>query len=158
MNCEICDKRVQALVKIRLEGAVMNVCEACAKFGQRIETPKSVLSVSGGAVVFAPKRREAELSKEDIVENYAPLVKSAREKKGWTQEQLAREIQEKEFLIHRIEQGRMQPTIELAKKLQRQLGIRLITMVTDENVETGGISGSAKPTLGDYIKIKKKGN
>lgn len=156
MNCEICDKRVPQLVKIRLEGAIMNVCESCAKLGQRIETPKSVLSVSGGAVIFAPKRREAELSKEDIVENYALLVKSAREKRGWTQEQLAREILEKEFLIQRIEQGRMQPTIELAKKLQRALGIQLITMVADEKVDVGGVSGSSKSTLWDYIKIKKK--
>lgn len=146
MNCEICDKRASNLVKIRLEGATMTVCESCAKLGERISAPP----------VFASRReKEPEFSKEDIVENYATLVKSAREKKGWTQEQLAREIQEKEFLIHRIEQARMPPTIFLAKKLQRALGIQLITMVTQEKVELGK-SQSAGFTLGDLIKVKKR--
>ena len=146
MNCEICDKRASNLIKIRLEGAVMNVCESCAKLGERVSAPP----------VFAARReKEPEFSKEDIVENYASLVKSAREKHAWTQEQLAREIQEKEFLIHRIEQGRMQPTIFLAKKLQRTLGIQLITMVAQEKVELGK-SQSAGFTLGDLIKVKKK--
>ncbi len=146
MNCEICDKRTTTPIKIRLEGATMTVCESCAKLGERISIPP----------VFQPKyARESDLSKEDIVENYASLVKSAREKKGWIQEQLAREIQEKEFIIHRIEQGRMQPTIFLAKKLQRILGIQLIIMVAQEKVELGK-SQSVGFTLGDLIKVKKK--
>ncbi len=125
MNCEICDKRASNLVKIRLEGATMTVCESCAKLGERVSAPH----------VFASRReKDPEFSKEDIVQNYASLVKNAREKKGWTQEQLARELLEKEFLIQRIEQGRMQPTIFLAKKLQRALGIQLITMVAEEKV------------------------
>ncbi len=144
MNCEICDKRTTNPVKIRLEGAVMNACESCAKLGERISSPP----------IFASKR-EFELSKEEIVENYSSLVKSAREKRGMTQEQLAREILEKEFIIQRIEQGRMPPTIGLAKKLQRALGIQLITMVAQEKVELGSAKSSGF-TLGDLIKIKKK--
>ncbi len=125
----------------------MTVCESCAKLGERVLAPP----------VFAPRReKEPEFSKEDIVENCASLVKNAREKRKMTQEQLALEIQEKEFIIHRIEQGRMQPTIFLAKKLQRALGIQLITMVAQEKVEVDKISGSSTSTLGDYIKIKKK--
>lgn len=147
MNCEICDKRVPNLVKIRLEGATMTVCESCAKLGERVSVPP----------VFAPRReKEIEFSKEDIVRNYASLVKSAREKKGWTQEQLARELLEKEFLIQRIEQGRMQPTIFLAKKLQRALGMQLITMVVQDKVEVDKISGSSTSTLGDFFAVRKK--
>lgn len=147
MNCEICEKRASNLVKIRLEGATMNVCESCAKLGERVSAPP----------VFAQRReKELEFSKEDIVPNYASLVKNAREKKGWTQEQLAREILEKEFLIQRIEQGRMQPTIFLAKKLQRALGIQLITMVAEEKVDVGGARNTSGFTLADMIKVKKK--
>ncbi|MBU4246207.1 multiprotein bridging factor aMBF1 [archaeon] len=146
MNCEICDKRASNIVKIRLEGAVMNVCESCAKLGERIITPP----------VFAPRHEKViDFSKEDIVENYASLVKNARERKGWTQEHLAREIQEKEFLIPRIEQGRMQPTIFLAKKLQHALGIQLIAMVAQGKVELEKLQSSGF-TLGDLIKVKKK--
>ena len=124
----------------------MSVCESCAKLGERVSVPP----------VFADRReKEIEFSKEEIVENYAAIVKNAREKKNWTQEHLAREIQEKEFIIHRIEQARMQPAIVLAKKLQRALGIQLITMVAQEKVELGK-SQSAGFTLGDIIKIKKK--
>ena len=146
MNCEICDKRAPNLVKIRLEGAVLSVCESCAKLGERVSAPP----------VFASRgEREFGLSKEEIVENYAALVKSAREKKAWTQEQLAREILEKEFIIHRIEQGRMPPAIELAKKLQRALGIQLITMVAQEKVEIGKFQSSSA-TLGDFFAVRKK--
>ncbi|VVB59135.1 Helix-turn-helix [uncultured archaeon] len=146
MNCEICDKRTTNPVKIRLEGAVMNVCESCAKLGERV-SPMPVFS--------SRREKEFEMSKEEIVEDYSSLVKSAREKKGWTQEQLAREILEKEFIIQRIEQGRMPPTIVLAKKLQRALGIHLITMVAQEKVELGKSQDSGF-TLGDLIKVKKK--
>lgn len=147
MNCEICDKRAPNPVKIRLEGATMTVCESCAKLGERVSLPP----------VFAQRReKELEFSKEDIVRNYASLVKNAREKRGMTQEQLAREILEKEFLIQRIEQGRMQPTIILAKKLQRALGIQLITMAAQENVAVGGALNTSGATLGDFIKVKKK--
>lgn len=145
MNCEICGKRTQNPVKIRLEGATMNVCESCAKLGERVSP-----------VFIATKhRKEFEMPKEEIVGNYASLVKSAREKRAWTQEQLAREIQEKEFIIHRIEQARMPPAIPLAKKLQRALGIQLTTMVAEGKVDLGK-SQSAGFTLGDLIKVKKK--
>jgi len=156
MNCEICDKRMQNPVRIKLEGAVVNVCESCAKLGEKIEMPKSVASMSDKAVIFAPKHRELELSREDIVENYAILVKNARERHGLTQEALASKILEKEFIIHRIEQNRMQPTIEIAKKLQRALGIQLITMVAENSVETGGSLDASGATLADFIKVKKK--
>lgn len=117
MNCEICGRRAANPVKIRLEGAVMSVCESCAKLGKRVSAPP---------VFILGKKKEYELAKEEIARNYASLVKNAREKKAWTQGQLAREVLEKEFIIHRIEQGRMAPTIELAKKLERALGIKLI--------------------------------
>ena len=156
MNCEVCDKRTQDPVKIKLEGAIMNVCESCAKLGQKIEMPKSVASMSDRAVVFAPKRREAELSREDIVENYAALVKNARERHNLTQEALASKILEKEFIIHRIEQNRMQPTIEIAKKLQRALGIQLITMVAENNANVESSIDTSGATLADFIKVRKK--
>ncbi len=147
MNCEICDRRTPNPVKIKLEGAVLSVCESCTKLGKRVSAPP----------VFIPgQRKEYELPKEEIARNYASLVKSAREKKTWTQEQLAREVLEKEFIIHRIEQSRMQPTIELAKKLGRALGIKLIEIAAQEKVEKGGMSDSSATTLGDFFAVRKK--
>lgn len=152
----MCGRSARNPVKIRLEGAALSVCESCAKFGHIIEIPKSVVSISGGAVIFQSKRREPQIiPKEEIAANCAALVKNAREKKGITQEELARRIPEKESVIHRIEQGRMLPDIALAKKLERALGIRLITMAAEERRELGK-SGASGLTLGDLMAAKKK--
>lgn len=156
MNCEICGKSLKSLSRIKLEGAVMQVCEKCSGLGQKIETPKSVDRILGNKVVFVPKRREFEISKESVVENYAALVKAARERRGLTQEQLARNILEKDFIIHRIEQARMQPTIEIARKLQRALGIQLITMAAEEKADAYTVDGQSGATIADFIKVKKK--
>ena len=76
---------------------------------------------------------------------------------GLKQEDLAKEIAEKESVIHWLETGRHEPSLELARKLEKFLGIRLIDEA-EEGTGGGIISAESKGkyTLGDFIKIKKR--
>jgi len=98
----------------------------------------------------------------DIVDDFGEKVRKAREAKGWTITQLAEKIKEPENVIRRIEQGKLRPTIELAKKLEEVLGVKLLIPLAEESVknEQAKIAANTKvekyPTLGEVVKVKVK--
>lgn len=67
----------------------------------------------------------------DLIENYGEIIRNARIKMGISQEELAKQISEKLTIIKKIEQGSFKPPIELARKLEKFLKIKII-----EKVET----------------------
>ncbi len=74
---------------------------------------------------------------------------------GWTQKDLARTINEKESVIHRIETGHMSPSPKLARKLESVLNVKLLEKV--ESLELAHSRGRTDElTIGDIIRIKKK--
>src|SRR3989338_4977363 len=58
-------------------------------------------------------------------QDYSQLIKEAREKLGLRQDEFGIQISEKVSIVHKIESGHMTPSIQLAKKLQKLLGLRL---------------------------------
>ena len=71
---------------------------------------------------------------------------------GLKQKEFAKFLAERESLIHKMESGTYTPSIELARKLERQLGISL---VEQKEVKTQKLEKKAsKFTIGDIIKIK----
>ena len=75
---------------------------------------------------------------------------------GLKQEDFANKINEKVSLIHHIETGRHEPSIELTRKLERFLRIKLI-VEHEETHDTAKKEGRPESfTLGDFIKIKKQ--
>lgn len=153
--CEMCGKDLP-LFRAFIEGSELKVCKGCASFGKLI------------GPVAQPPKREKKKEKEDaaknaepeviqsIVSGYGEIVKKARESKGLKQEELARKINEKESLIHKVETGHYEPNLLLAFKLEKFLGIKLVEETTVEK------SGGKKPaesggafTIGDLIKEKK---
>ena len=44
MDCEMCGKSVPRLSKVRIDGAVLNVCDSCAKFGTPAESIRTSFS------------------------------------------------------------------------------------------------------------------
>ncbi len=146
-TCEMCGKEKE-LVNAVVEGSMLKVCSDCGKHGNviSISRPKTVIRT------FESKEEDVEV----IVEDYFYLVKTAREKKGLTQEELAKDIGEKESLIHQVESQKMKPTFKLAKKLNVYLGINLIEKVPRMNVnESKEINFKDKDlTIGDLLKRK----
>ena len=55
----------------------------------------------------------------EVSEDFNTIIRVAREKKGWSREELAKKIYEKVSVINRIESGKMVPDIKLARKLEK---------------------------------------
>ena len=144
------------LFKTEVEGSVLSICEQCSKYGKvisRIKTEDEIKHEEKRKIKFKKEKKEEPV--EMIAENFASLIKNSREKLNLKQEDVARKINEKESLIHHIESGKTEPSIKLAKKLEKCLGIKLIEYemldYTPEKHES-----SEGITIGDLIKIKSK--
>ena len=70
---------------------------------------------------------------------------------------LAQRVMEKESVIKRIESGRLRPSIQLAKRLEKALGIKLLEPVGDEDIDIGSPQKDFVLTLGDAANIKIRG-
>ncbi len=153
MHCELCGKET-GLFKAVVEGTELKVCKECAKFGKIIRS-------IGPPVNEKKKKQEIEIEEEPeiidaIVPDYAEKVKKARESSGLKQEGLAKRINEKESVIHKVETGHYEPNIALAKKLERFLKINLVEeqKIEKEKKPKTAVSGSGF-TIGDMINLKK---
>jgi len=92
----------------------------------------------------------------ELIENFGEKVKKAREKIGWKQEDLAREIKEKESIIRKIETMEITPSLDIIKKLEKVLNIKL-TVPLSKILETPPPPPrETSLTLGDAIVFKKK--
>ncbi len=170
MNCEICGKSIQGRpLRTKIDGAVLEVCSDCAKLGRIQKQPTSVqqnLIKNKKRVIKKPRNSSQNTSSrvytrnmdtgEEIVEDYNILIRSAREKKGWTREELGSKMYEKVSVISRIESGKMEPDLKLAKKFEKCLDIKLIEKYDDVDLEAYKSMSSGPNTLGSIVKIKRK--
>lgn len=147
MACDLCGKDVQ-LFRAIIEGTEMDVCAACAAFGKVI---------SKARVTQAPKRTATAPEKEiieHIAEDYSDSVRRERERMGLSQKDFALKLSERESIIHKIETGRIRPSIPLARKIEKFLKIKLVE--EEEVVHTKEKAPKTEEfTLGDFIKVKK---
>lgn len=157
MQCEMCGSEA-GLFRVSIEDAILNVCKNCSKYGKvlskvKVEEPKKKKKEQ--------KRLEkAKLQPEKetifvIISNYATKIKNKREKLGLKQRDFAKLINEKESLVSKLETGAVEPSIKLARKLEKFLKIKLV----EEYEETGKRlpkTKSGSVTIGDLIKVKKR--
>jgi putative transcription factor len=161
MQCELCGAKISGPAKtVRIEGALLDVCGPCSKYGTEVQKPKKAeparVGPAGRQAVPAPVRRRRDvldLIEGEIVDDYGERIRKARMERGWTQKDLAMELKEKELLIKKLEKGDLIPEDDVRIKLEKTLGIRLIDVPadTDEKKKVGKMV----PTLGDVISIKK---
>lgn len=92
----------------------------------------------------------------EFVDGYGEIIRKAREKLGLTREELGALIQDKASVIKKIENEELKPTIELAKKLEKVLKVKILVEVSEEVEEFfKPQSPKTKPsglTLGDLLK------
>ncbi len=143
--CELCGRDTQLFTAV-VEGSELNVCQSCGRFGNLVRKPMT-------RAFKAPISKAVE-PVEVVVSDYAQRVRIAREKSGLTQKDFARMLNEKESIIHKIENGQFVPPISLAKKLEKLLKIKLVEVEQEEKAEAVR-KGSGPLTIGDIIKIKK---
>jgi putative transcription factor len=162
MQCELCGAKIQGPAKsVRIEGAVLEVCGPCSRYGTEVpKTQKTVPARAGtpprrGAPPAPVRRRRdvLDLIEGEIVDDYGDRIRKARMERGWSQKDLAMELKEKELLIKKIEKGDLIPEDDVRIKLEKTLGIRLIDVPAD--IEEKKKAGKVVPTLGDVISIRK---
>lgn len=153
MNCEICGKELKGSgFKIIVEGTELTVCASCKQFGS--EKVSTAAQAGAKRVVIKKKKVSTDIEfKDELVENYNQIIRQEREKRGWSQEQLAKKIQEKESLIRKIENAEITPDPEVVAKIEKLFGIKLKESVPVVKIEK---KSSLTPTLGDIVVVKKK--
>lgn len=127
MNCEICGKKIEGRgKKVLIEGSILNVCSSCALLGDREINSKTKFDKKEIKITTI-SRRSNEEDEIEIVQDFAILIRQAREKMGLSQDALAKKINEKVSVIKLIETGKLKPSILLGKKIERALKINLFT-------------------------------
>ena len=148
-QCEMCGKETN-LVKADVEGVELNVCSACSKYGT---VKKKFSSHTGprGKSNFKHKQFRKEKPELRIVHNYSSLIRSTREAKSMTQEDFAKLLNERESVVAKWESGNLRPNLNVARKLERKLGVVLIE---NDKKSTDKVELKKKKdsfTLGDFI-------
>ncbi len=92
----------------------------------------------------------------EFVDGYGEIIRKARERLGLTREELGALIQDKASVIKKIENEELKPTIELAKKIEKALKVKILVEVSEEVEELFKPQyPKSKPsglTLGDLFK------
>jgi len=134
LECELCGKIIRGKAYIvKIDSAEVVACQECA-------TGKEVVRVIDleNKEVKMKKGNEIkrEQQKEEIVLDYGERIKKAREELKLPLKVLAERINEKESYLKRVEDQEVLPSEETAKKLEKELGIKLFEKVEEKNIET----------------------
>jgi len=166
MRCEVCGRKIHTEpIRAKIEGATLTVCVECSKHGQIVyEEPAATTATPSPAksypripvITRKPSAPNVQINQE-IVENYANVIRVAREKQGLTIEELGRKVAERASLLRHIEAGRVAPNNQLANRLEHVLKIKLLVPIADEEVPVVPKKPSEGLTLGDLIEITKPG-
>ncbi len=118
-ECTLCGKESRKLVKIRLEGTTVDVCDKCSEFGDVIEPKRSKPKPK-------PILDNFDKNQKILIRDYGRIVKNARESRKLSREDFAKKIKERESIIRRIENQDMEPDNKLINKLEKSLKIDLM--------------------------------
>ncbi|WP_251330100.1 multiprotein bridging factor aMBF1 [Haloplanus pelagicus] len=171
-QCEMCGAESSSLTTTKVEGAELELCDECSDFGTEVRTESSSSSstkystssssssssssTSGGGSSSSggsSRRNDMFDDMEEVATDYDDRIRSAREDRGLSQEELANELNEKASLIRKLERGDVLPSDDVQGELERELDISLSEGGGDGDAEWSGGS-STTTTLGDVVKRK----
>ncbi|MFB6207817.1 MAG: multiprotein bridging factor aMBF1 [Candidatus Nanohaloarchaea archaeon] len=145
MPCELCGSETDSLNKVKIEGAVLKVCDSCADMGDEVKTSTSRKKKK--------KKRSRPRDEKVLVNDYGDRIRDARESREMTMEELADTLKEKTSVVQKVENQELKPDKTLAKKFSRELDVELYTVPEAWDQETSS-GDSRKATLGDVADIK----
>ena len=154
MQCELCGTECDCK-PANIDGVKMMLCPRCMRHGQRINSPDATpVGVKKPMLerIKRPKVKDVyrDMGKE-LVPDWNELIKNAREKKGFSREELGFKIGERTVTISKVENGDLRPSDKMIEKLEKELEITLVEKVTGiSNLPSS--SQSRGLTLGDFIK------
>lgn len=164
MRCEVCGRKIHSdPVRANIEGATLTVCVECSKHGQVVYSEPSAATAAPSptksyqhipVIMRKPAAATVQISQE-IVEDYANVIRIAREKQGLTLEDLGKKVAERASLLRHVEAGKVAPNNQLASRLEHVLKITLMVPISDEKVQTTQKKPVEGMTLGDLIDMSK---
>jgi putative transcription factor len=131
MRCEVCGREIYGNPYYRvIEGGKLTVCGQCSQFSQQTWDPTrpQARKMPTRRRSAQPRRRSDIDTAEnlELVEGYGMLVKKARQKKGLSVEDFAKQIREKESVVKKLEKENMNPPMNLVRKVQNALGVKIL--------------------------------
>ncbi|WP_433630653.1 multiprotein bridging factor aMBF1 [Halomicrococcus sp. NG-SE-24] len=174
VQCEMCGAETSSPKTVKVEGAELDVCDNCADFGTEVQTQDtsststkystsssssstsstSGSSSSGGGGSSRTRRSDMFDDMDELAQDYDDRIRNARESTGLSQEDLAKELNEKASLIRKLERGDVLPSDDVQTKLERELDISLSAGGSGGDEEWSGGSSTGGTTLGDVVKRK----
>jgi putative transcription factor len=160
MQCEICGEDIRGSpFKVTIDGSELTVCTKCSQYGtpasKRTPVSRKISPVQSTSIrPKRPQRTGFEKLAEEIVDNYDQVIREAREKHGWTPEELAAQIKEKVTLIRKFERRELVPEDSVREKLERILEVKLIERIREDDWKGDKLHKGT--TLGDIVNIKRK--
>ena len=183
-SCELCGRSMKGHGRnVKIEGAEMQVCPQCAaKFAsvpissdrRSSYTPKTQPSWTGpppsrttsspprstpkGSKKSSkpPRRAPATLDDMILIEDFASVIRNARQKARISQEELAQRVGERVSTLQAIESGRLKPIKKTIRGLERELEISLLEPIGAVPIKPSHGARGSGPTLGDRVVIKRK--
>lgn len=155
LYCDICGN-TPVRAQILLEGAKLLACARCMRSGKVIH--RFFEDEEGEPAAVAERRPSGLDSGEDIVDGYGRIIKSAREKARLPISVVAERVSEKESYLNAIENGRLKPTIAVAKKLEKELKVKLVEKLEASIAPSPEATKKSftAPTLADMVEKKEK--
>ena len=154
--CDICGTKIVGRPYIALvDGVEMVLCASCYLKLSRSGRAK-LIRIGEPLEESKPKKVKKNRSYKvtyEVVEDYADRIRSARIKKGFSVKELAQRLRISENMLRKIEQGRFKPNIDIARKMESLLGIKLLEPTEEPEEEFE--KEEELPTLGDIVVIRR---
>jgi len=164
MRCEVCGRKILGNpLKAKIEGAKMIVCGQCAKFGTVYLEPAQLPIPPKGKTtqhlvpkVSTKKPPPKIIETLELIKDFSPKIRQAREKLGLSHEDLGRKISEKVSVLRKIETGKMTPDHQLAEKLEHTLRIKLLAPPSEPKVPLSSLPKPPEITLEKVVLLKRR--
>jgi len=172
VQCEMCGAETADPNRVKIEGAELDVCDDCTDFGTEVQTgePSSTSTKystgsssssssssagrSSGSSSGGGRRDDVYDDLEELAPDYGDRIREAREGAGLSQEDLAKQLNEKASLIRKLEHGDVLPSDDVQSAIERALDVDLTVSGGDGEAEWSGGSSTGEYTLGDMVERK----
>ncbi len=155
-ECEMCGSK-SGTRRYMVSGTEMRLGMCCAKYGEPLDAPAT--PGSQAAVAQNLERRQSRMGSKDVyaqetwdlVSDYGTRIRQAREKKGWSHDQLGNKVSARVPQLKQIEANHLRPSDDLAKRFEKELGITLLEKV-EATAPQPKAQGGKGLTIGDLLK------
>ncbi|MCE4604545.1 MAG: multiprotein bridging factor aMBF1 [Aeropyrum sp.] len=155
--CDICGSPIQGRpYRALVDGAEMVLCLSCYMRLSRGGRAQPVREAKPRRPRGVRRPRRLAPDMYDLVEDYPERIREAREARGWSTAVLAQKLRISETMLRKIEAGKLKPSLDLARRMEKVLGTKLLEPVVDEDVYYGDDDyGRDYVTLGDIVVIDR---